>query len=153
MTTWSKSRFGRHARAALTFAALAFIALLAAPVVALAQNITPALPKIEDVAKTLRRGGGCARSLFRVGIVGILIESGGFYTASNTFLTTGAHNITAKYLATGDINYKATTSSILTQTILVQEGGVVNGRVLMRPPETSGSAATLYMSDSASSSR
>jgi len=32
------------------------------------------------------------------------------------------------------------TGDILTQTILVQEGGVVNGRVLMRPPE--GTAAT-----------
>ena len=27
------------------------------------------------------------------------------------------------------------TGDVLTQTILVQEGGVVNGRVLMRPPE------------------
>ena len=49
---WSRSRPGRHAGAAAAFAALAIGALLAAPIVAMAQNVAPALPKIEDVAKT-----------------------------------------------------------------------------------------------------
>ena len=45
------------------------------------------------------------------------------------------------------------TGDIVTQTILVQEGGVVNGRVLMRPPGDVGSSATLHVSDGATSSR
>jgi len=40
------------------------------------------------------------------------------------------------------------TGDILTQTILVQEGGVVNGRVLMRPPEGVETLAGLHASDS-----
>ena len=58
--------------------------------------------------------------------------------------------------ATERVELQATaivTGDVLTQTILVQEGGVVNGRVLMRPPDGSGSAATLYVSDATSSSR
>ena len=35
------------------------------------------------------------------------------------------------------------TGDIMTQSVLVQEGGVVNGRVLMRPPEQAGSAGSL----------
>ena len=45
------------------------------------------------------------------------------------------------------------TGDILTQTILVQEGGVVNGRVLMRPPEEAVPTATLHVSDGVTSSR
>jgi len=58
--------------------------------------------------------------------------------------------------ATERVELQATaivTGDILTQTILVQEGGVVNGRVLMRPPEDAASLATLYVSDGATSSR
>ena len=46
--------------------------------------------------------------------------------------------ITGNVHATERVELQATaivTCDILTQTILVQEGGVVNGRVLMRPPE------------------
>lgn len=32
------------------------------------------------------------------------------------------------------------TGDLITQSVLMAEGGVVNGRVLMRPPETAGSA-------------
>jgi cytoskeletal protein CcmA (bactofilin family) len=45
------------------------------------------------------------------------------------------------------------TGDILTQTILVQEGGVVNGRVLMRPPEDAVPTATLHVSDGVTSDR
>jgi cytoskeletal protein CcmA (bactofilin family) len=45
------------------------------------------------------------------------------------------------------------TGDIVTQTILVQEGGVVNGRVLMRPPGDVDSTATLHVSDGVTSSR
>src|SRR3954454_575870 len=45
------------------------------------------------------------------------------------------------------------TGDIVTQTILVQEGGVVNGRVLMRPPEGMSTTATLHVSDGVTSSR
>jgi cytoskeletal protein CcmA (bactofilin family) len=65
-------------------------------------------------------------------------------------------SITGNIHATDRVELQATaivTGDVLTQTILVQEGGVVNGRVLMRPPEESGSAATLHVSDGASSSR
>jgi cytoskeletal protein CcmA (bactofilin family) len=64
--------------------------------------------------------------------------------------------LTGNVHATERVELQATaivTGDILTQTILVQEGGVVNGRVLMRPPEGAGSVATLYVSDSASGSR
>ena len=46
--------------------------------------------------------------------------------------------ITGNVHASERVELQATaivTGDILTQTILVQEGGVVNGRVLMRPPE------------------
>jgi cytoskeletal protein CcmA (bactofilin family) len=64
--------------------------------------------------------------------------------------------ITGNIHATERVELQATaivTGDVLTQTILVQEGGVVNGRVLMRPPEGVGGVATLHMSDGASSSR
>jgi cytoskeletal protein CcmA (bactofilin family) len=50
--------------------------------------------------------------------------------------------------ATERVELQATaivTGDIVTQSVLVQEGGVVNGRVLMRPPEstvTEGSPAS-----------
>jgi len=56
--------------------------------------------------------------------------------------------------ATERVELQATaivTGDILTQTILVQEGGVVNGRVLMRPPEETAPMATLHVSDATSS--
>lgn len=65
-------------------------------------------------------------------------------------------SITGNVHATERVELQATaivTGDILTQTILVQEGGVVNGRVLMRPPEGSGAAGTLHSSDAASGSR
>src|SRR4051794_2166721 len=55
--------------------------------------------------------------------------------------------------ATERVELQATaivTGDILTQTILVQEGGVVNGRVLMRPPEGLETAAALHASDASS---
>ena len=58
--------------------------------------------------------------------------------------------------ATERVELQATaivTGDILTQTILVQEGGVVNGRVLMRPPEDTVPTATLHVSDGATSNR
>ena len=58
--------------------------------------------------------------------------------------------------ATERVELQATaivTGDIVTQTILVQEGGVVNGRVLMRPPGDVTSSATLHVSDGATSSR
>jgi cytoskeletal protein CcmA (bactofilin family) len=61
--------------------------------------------------------------------------------------------ITGNVHATERVELQATaivTGDILTQTILVQEGGVVNGRVLMRPPEGMGANGTLHASDSAS---
>ena len=65
-------------------------------------------------------------------------------------------SITGNIHATERVELQATaivTGDVLTQTILVQEGGVVNGRVLMRPPEGSEASAALYVSDGASSSR
>jgi len=65
-------------------------------------------------------------------------------------------SITGNIHATERVELQATaivTGDVLTQTILVQEGGVVNGRVLMRPPEESGSGATLHVNDGASNSR
>jgi cytoskeletal protein CcmA (bactofilin family) len=62
--------------------------------------------------------------------------------------------ITGNVHATERVELQATaivTGDILTQTILVQEGGVVNGRVLMRPPEGSIEMGTLHASDSATS--
>src|SRR5436190_1833839 len=47
-------------------------------------------------------------------------------------------SITGNIHATERVELQATaivTGDVLTQTILVQEGGVVNGRVLMRPPD------------------
>ena len=64
--------------------------------------------------------------------------------------------ITGNVHATERVELQATaivTGDILTQTILVQEGGVVNGRVLMRPPEGASDTATLHVSDGATSSR
>jgi len=45
------------------------------------------------------------------------------------------------------------TGDVLTQTILVQEGGVVNGRVLMRPPEGVEQQDGRHVSELASSER
>lgn len=62
--------------------------------------------------------------------------------------------ITGNVHATERVELQATaivTGDILTQTILVQEGGVVNGRVLMRPPEGDAVTATLHVSDGAAS--
>ncbi|HTK46375.1 MAG TPA: polymer-forming cytoskeletal protein [Gemmatimonadaceae bacterium] len=59
--------------------------------------------------------------------------------------------ITGNVHATERVELQATaivTGDIVTQTILVQEGGVVNGRVLMRPPEGSGAAPSLHVSES-----
>src|SRR5215208_2773010 len=64
--------------------------------------------------------------------------------------------ITGNVHATDRVELQATaivTGDILTQTILVQEGGVVNGRVLMRPPEGMGAGSTLHVSDAASGNR
>ena len=64
--------------------------------------------------------------------------------------------ITGNVHATERVELQATaivTGDILTQTILVQEGGVVNGRVLMRPPEGVASTATLHVSDGATVNR
>jgi cytoskeletal protein CcmA (bactofilin family) len=61
--------------------------------------------------------------------------------------------ITGNVHASERVELQATaivTGDILTQTILVQEGGVVNGRVLMRPPEGTGAPGALHASDSAS---
>jgi cytoskeletal protein CcmA (bactofilin family) len=58
--------------------------------------------------------------------------------------------ITGNVHATERVELQATaivTGDIVTQTILVQEGGVVNGRVLMRPPEGSGAAPSLHVSE------
>jgi cytoskeletal protein CcmA (bactofilin family) len=65
-------------------------------------------------------------------------------------------SVTGNIHATERVELQATaivTGDVLTQTILVQEGGVVNGRVLMRPPEDAGLSSTLHVSDGASSSR
>jgi cytoskeletal protein CcmA (bactofilin family) len=64
--------------------------------------------------------------------------------------------ITGNVHATERVELQATaivTGDILTQTILVQEGGVVNGRVLMRPPEGDTSPTTLHVTESLSGSR
>ena len=64
--------------------------------------------------------------------------------------------ITGNVHATERVELQATaivTGDILTQTILVQEGGVVNGRVLMRPPEGVASTATLHVSDGSAVNR
>ena len=64
--------------------------------------------------------------------------------------------ITGNVHATERVELQATaivTGDILTQTILVQEGGVVNGRVLMRPPEGDASPTTLHVTESLTSSR
>jgi cytoskeletal protein CcmA (bactofilin family) len=58
--------------------------------------------------------------------------------------------------ATERVELQATaivTGDILTQTILVQEGGVVNGRVLMRPPEDAMPTATLHVTEGVTSNR
>ena len=63
--------------------------------------------------------------------------------------------ITGNVHATERVELQATaivTGDILTQTILVQEGGVVNGRVLMRPPEGDESPTTLHVTESLTSS-
>ena len=60
-------------------------------------------------------------------------------------------SITGNVHATERVELQATaivTGDILTQTILVQEGGVVNGRVLMRPPEGTGGPGALHDTDS-----
>ena len=64
--------------------------------------------------------------------------------------------ITGNVHATERVELQATaivTGDILTQTILVQEGGVVNGRVLMRPPEGVATTQTLHVSDGATANR
>ena len=64
--------------------------------------------------------------------------------------------ITGNVHATERVELQATaivTGDILTQTILVQEGGVVNGRVLMRPPEGGATTQTLHVSDGATANR
>ena len=58
--------------------------------------------------------------------------------------------------ATERVELQATaivTGDIITQTILVQEGGVVNGRVLMRPPEGMGAPGTQHADDATTGSR
>ena len=65
-------------------------------------------------------------------------------------------SITGNIHATDRVELQATaivTGDVITQTILVQEGGVVNGRVLMRPPEGSGASAALHVSEGVSSGR
>ena len=65
-------------------------------------------------------------------------------------------SVTGNIHATERVELQATaivTGDVLTQTILVQEGGVVNGRVLMRPPEDAVLSSTLHVSDGASGSR
>ena len=64
--------------------------------------------------------------------------------------------ITGNVHATERVELQATaivTGDILTQTILVQEGGVVNGRVLMRPPEGVEPHDDRHVSELASSDR
>ena len=64
--------------------------------------------------------------------------------------------ITGNVHATERVELQATaivTGDILTQTILVQEGGVVNGRVLMRPPEGMGAPGTQHADDATTGSR
>lgn len=65
-------------------------------------------------------------------------------------------SITGNVHASERVELQATaivTGDILTQTILVQEGGVVNGRVLMRPPEGSMAAAQHANGSSSQSDR
>jgi cytoskeletal protein CcmA (bactofilin family) len=64
--------------------------------------------------------------------------------------------VTGNVHATERVELQATaivTGDILTQTILVQEGGVVNGRVLMRPPEEVGPTTIMHVSDGAVTTR
>jgi cytoskeletal protein CcmA (bactofilin family) len=64
--------------------------------------------------------------------------------------------ITGNIHATERAELQATaivTGDVLTQTILVQEGGVVNGRVLMRPPEGMEQHDGRHVSELASSER
>ncbi|MFL5619332.1 MAG: polymer-forming cytoskeletal protein [Gemmatimonadaceae bacterium] len=64
--------------------------------------------------------------------------------------------IVGNVFATERVELQATaivTGDIITQTILVQEGGVVNGRVLMRPPGDDSPTATMHVSDGVTSSR
>ena len=65
-------------------------------------------------------------------------------------------SITGNIHATERVELQATaivTGDVITQTILVQEGGVVNGRVLMRPPEGTGASGTQHANDTASGTR
>jgi cytoskeletal protein CcmA (bactofilin family) len=65
-------------------------------------------------------------------------------------------SIVGNIVATERVELQATaivTGDVLTQTILVQEGGVVNGRVLMRPPEGTDPQGSMHMSELASSNR
>ena len=65
-------------------------------------------------------------------------------------------SITGNIHATERVELQATaivTGDVLTQTILVQEGGVVNGRVLMRPPEGVEQLNSLHENELASSHR
>ena len=65
-------------------------------------------------------------------------------------------SITGNIHATERVELQATaivTGDVLTQTILVQEGGVVNGRVLMRPPEGMGQLDGRELSELASEDR
>jgi cytoskeletal protein CcmA (bactofilin family) len=64
--------------------------------------------------------------------------------------------ITGNIHASERVELQATaivTGDVLTQTILVQEGGVVNGRVLMRPPEGVEPHDDRHVSELASSDR
>ena len=64
--------------------------------------------------------------------------------------------ITGNIHASERVELQATaivTGDVLTQTILVQEGGVVNGRVLMRPPEGMEQLDDRHVSELASSDR
>jgi len=64
--------------------------------------------------------------------------------------------ITGNIHATERVELQATaivTGDVLTQTIIVQEGGVVNGRVLMRPPEGAEQHDGRHVSELASSDR
>jgi len=64
--------------------------------------------------------------------------------------------ITGNVHASERVELQATavvTGDVHTGSILVQEGGVVNGRVLMRPPEGATATTTLHVSDGAAGSR
>ena len=65
-------------------------------------------------------------------------------------------SITGNIHATERVELQATaivTGDVLTQTILVQEGGVVNGRVLMRPPEGMDQHDSRHVNELATSDR